>query len=365
MTRSAGKLDVATEGTRDARQRPTVNDIARVAGVSLATVDRVLNERPGVRQATIARVSAAIDTLGYVRDVSAANLAKQRHYELVFVMPELETEFLASLASAIEEFAEVGVNERTHVRLLTTPPRDPHALVASLDALDPADVDGVAILAPETPHVRDAITRLRHAGIAVVTMVSDLPSTAREHFVGIDNVAAGRTAGVLLGRFAGGEPGRVLVLVSSTQARDGVERRLGFDEIMSERFANLEVLPSLEGHDDPVNVSTILGNAIDAAVSDGGPPVRGVYSPAGGSRALIDTLIDRGLGEAVVVAHELTPESRDGLTTGVIDAVIAQNPGHVVRSALRVLRARSDGVDILPSQESVRIEVVLRENLPM
>jgi len=54
--------------------KPTVNDVARVAGVSLATVDRVLNERSGVRSITIDKVHNAVEHLGYVRDTAAANL---------------------------------------------------------------------------------------------------------------------------------------------------------------------------------------------------------------------------------------------------------------------------------------------------
>ena len=48
--------------------RPTVNDLAKAAGVSLATIDRVLNSRPGVREQTIRRVNAAIEQIGYVRE---------------------------------------------------------------------------------------------------------------------------------------------------------------------------------------------------------------------------------------------------------------------------------------------------------
>ncbi|WP_367648140.1 LacI family DNA-binding transcriptional regulator [Ruegeria arenilitoris] len=44
-----------------------MNDIARVAGASLATVDRVLNARPGVRGFTIEKVNKAIAELGYIR----------------------------------------------------------------------------------------------------------------------------------------------------------------------------------------------------------------------------------------------------------------------------------------------------------
>ncbi|MEO1576334.1 MAG: ATP-binding protein, partial [Pseudomonadota bacterium] len=50
---------------------------------------------------------------------------------------------------------------------------------------------------PETPSVRDAVKRARARGIAVVAFISDLPSSDRDHFVGIDNIAAGRTAAQL------------------------------------------------------------------------------------------------------------------------------------------------------------------------
>lgn len=135
---------------------------------------------------------------------------------------------------------------------------------------------------------------------------------------------------------------------------------LGFDRIMAERFPELDVLPSLEGHDDPATTEAALESALAAY-----PNVRAVCSPAGQAH-----ILSRVLGRApvsrkrVVVVHELTPHSRQGLMDGSVDAVIAQDPGHVVRSVMRVLRAKSDGLKILPSQERIRIEIVLRENLP-
>ena len=82
-----------TVPARSVMGKPTVHDIAKEAGVSLATVDRVLNRRPGVRTATVARVQAAIDKLGYVRDLSAANLARGRLYRLAFVLPDRKSQF--------------------------------------------------------------------------------------------------------------------------------------------------------------------------------------------------------------------------------------------------------------------------------
>ena len=81
--------------------RPTVNDIAREAGVSLATVDRVLNDRPGVRAKTVEAVQEAIRRIGYVRDVAAANLARQRDYRLAFVLPDTDSQFIRTLLGAL------------------------------------------------------------------------------------------------------------------------------------------------------------------------------------------------------------------------------------------------------------------------
>ena len=95
--------------------RPTVHDIAAEAGVSLATVDRVLNNRPGVRGVTRDKVERAIATLGYVRDVAAANLAKSRTYPLIFILPEGDNTFMCGLAAEVEAAKLRSAVERTAI----------------------------------------------------------------------------------------------------------------------------------------------------------------------------------------------------------------------------------------------------------
>ncbi|MEX0954835.1 MAG: LacI family DNA-binding transcriptional regulator [Rhizobiaceae bacterium] len=339
--------------------RPTVNDIAKTAGVSLATVDRVINMRPGVREKTVARVSAAIEQLGYVRDVTAANLARQRLYRMVFVLPDAPALFVDALRDAISEATSSSIADRTEVRIITFPNGNPHALVKSLRALSADDTDGVAIFAPETPHVRDAIARLKADGIPIVALVSDLPNTERDHFVGIDNIAAGRTAGFLMGKFIGKTGSSVMILVSSLQARDNVERRLGFDQVMAESFPQIEVLPSLENHDDDAVTERLVSEMLERRHD-----IAGIYSVGHGSRALVDVVREHERRKGItLIAHELTQVTREALHDNLMDAVISQDVGHIVRSALRVLRAKSDRRDIVQSQERIRIEIVIRENL--
>ena len=104
--------------------RPTVHDIAAEAGVSLATVDRVMNARPGVREKTKVKVEQAIEKLGYVRDVAAANLAKGRTYPFTFILPCNENAFMGELRDAVLQANERGRIERTQITIVDVPAFD-------------------------------------------------------------------------------------------------------------------------------------------------------------------------------------------------------------------------------------------------
>jgi LacI family transcriptional regulator len=346
--------------TAETYLNPTINDIARVAKVSLATVDRVLNARPGVRETTVKKVNKAIADLGYVRDAAAANLARGRVYNFVFVLPATTNEFLTSLEVEIEQLNRSLRHERTFLSFVRVAAFDPVALAAAIDAIDTSQVDGVAIFGPETPSVRDSVAHLKENGVTVVSLVADIPSSERDHCVGIDNVAAGRTAAQLLGKFLGDRRGKILVLTGSMLARDHLERRLGFDEVMGRDFPHLEVIASLEGRDDP----DLIERLIPDALADNGNVI-GIYSSAAGNEGLLrffDT--HHPDPKPVVVAHELTPLSRAALTRGQFDAVISQDPGHLIRSAVRIMRAKSDRMPLNMAQERIRIDVYLKENMP-
>ncbi|WP_170755710.1 LacI family DNA-binding transcriptional regulator [Ruegeria lacuscaerulensis] len=340
-------------------KKPTVNDIARVAGVSLATVDRVLNRRPGVRAVTVQKVQKAIDELGYVRDTAAANLARNRVYNFLFVLPDTDNEFVEAISSQIAEQSRDQFIERTRTSIKKVAPFEPQDIVNILDTVESLDVDGVAVFGPETPSVRDAVKRVRDKGVPVVALVSDLPSSERDHFVGIDNVSAGRTAAQLMGRFVD-RKGKVLVLTGSRLARDHLERRQGFDIVVAEDFPHLEVVASVEGRDDPDLIYTLLPEIFETY-----PDLVGIYSSAAGNAGLIQFLSENKLSEdLVIIAHELTPLSREALRLGTFDALISQDTGHIVRSAVRLLRATSDKVPFNKAQERIRIDIYLKENLP-
>lgn len=339
--------------------RPTVHDIAAEAGVSLATVDRVLNGRPGVRRQTVERVENAVRRLGYVRDVTAANLARRRIYPLVFVIPAGPNSFMRVLEAEIGAAMLRSPVERTSIRIETVPPVDSAAIVRVLDAIDPKSVTGVALVAADTDEVRAAVDRLISQGVQVATLVSDLPGSRRVHFCGIDNIAAGRTAGNLVGRFCAGRRGKVLMVAGSLKLSDHIDRASGFAAVLEAEFPDLEIIGPFETNDDADTVSQTVGMALDTD-----PLILAIYNLGAGNRGLIEAMRARRPRKPVIVAHEVTEDSRQALADGVFDAVINQDCGHEVRSAIRVLKAHADGLNPLSAQERIRIDVFLKDNLP-
>jgi len=339
--------------------RLTIHDVAREAGVSVATVDRVLNKRSGVRQQTVERVESTVSRLNYQPDRLAARLARAREYRLAFVLPASHTAFLDQLNSQLRDVTKRQEADRVHIQVQETDVFAGTALAETLRNLDD-QYDGVAVVALDHPLVREAIDNLENRGTKVVTLVSDLPSSRRGHYVGIDNAAAGRTAASLLGRFIGERKGAVGVIIGSLSLRDHVERRYGFEQVLRDEYPNLTWLPVEESRDDFKKVEAIASQMID-----NNPNLIGLYNTGAGNRGIISMLEGSGRADDIVfIAHELTPLTRQALSVGTVDAVINQDTGHEVRSAVRVLLSLIDDTNVMDDQERIRIDIYLRDNLP-
>ncbi|MBB4378627.1 transcriptional regulator, LacI family [Bradyrhizobium sp. Rc3b] len=341
----------------------TLKDIAREAGVSLATVDRVLHNRPGVRPDTVRRVQAAIERNAFQPHVAAAELARGRARRFAFMMPSGPNPFMQQIEAYLGEMSAWLSARRLSVEMVATDVFDPSVLAASLETLS-GDYDGVAVVALDHPGVRAAINDLVDAGTKVVTLVSDVPSSRRHHYVGIDNIAAGRTAGALVGRLAGQRSGKVAIVAGSQGLRDHAERIFGFNQVMASEFPALSVLPVLEGRDEDDRSEQVLARLLGKHTD-----IVGLYNVGAGTQGVAKALSDKALSDAgrdkvVFVGHDVTVLTRRLLLQGVMDAAISQNPGHEARAAVRVLLALARGEPILREQEKIRIDIVMRDNLP-
>src|SRR5690242_8090466 len=324
----------------------TLKDIAREAGVSLATVDRVLHNRPGVRPDTVRRVKEAIARNAFQPHVAAAELARGRARRFAFVMPSGPNPFMQQIEAYLGEMSGWLAARRLSAEMVATDVFDPSVLAASLEALS-GDYDGVAVVALDHPSVRAAINDLVEAGTKVVTLVSDVPSSRRHHYVGIDNIAAGRTAGALVGRLVGQRSGKIAIIAGSQGLRDHAERIFGFNQVMASEFSHLDILPLLEGRDEDDRSQQLISRLLGKH-----PDIIGLYNVGAGTQGVAAALTEAGRDKQIVfIAHDLTAMTRRLLLQGTLDVAISQNPGHEARAAVRVLLSLARNEPILSEQE--------------
>jgi len=334
-------------------------DVAREAGVSTATVDRVLHGRSGVKSRTAERVAAVVRRLDYRPDPAATRLARARHRSICFVLPGGGHSFVTMLAGEVRNLGHWLSEQRASAHIENVDSFAPEVVARCLAGLHGRH-DAVVVMALDHPQVRAAIDDLVVSGTVVVTLVSDVPSSRRSHYVGIDNVAAGRTAASLLGRFVGEREARVGIVLGSHALRDHAERLFGFQQVMAAEFPALKLLAPLEGHDDPVQTQPLVTRLLKRERE-----LAAIYTIGAGNRGIDAALRASGRADGLVwVCHELTAHTRRALLDGVADAVINQDAGHEIRSAVRLALARLGGERVVAAQERIRIDIFVKDNLP-
>lgn len=350
----------------------TTRDVANEAQVSLATVDRVINKRPGVKPATAERINQVIKKLGYVRDLSAANLAKKRTYKIRFILPDSDNPFMDQLKAEIEGIRALEMQQKTLIEITTVPALSVKALSSALLQAAREKLDGVVFVAIDNDEIKQTVNKVANSQTIPITIVSDIPSAPRAHFVGINNEAAGRTAASLLGRFLPcrqdlpqahlPQKQKIALVGGSMSLMDHMQRRHGFEQVIAEDYPHLEILPMLEGHDNNQLTEQLVDELLERH-----PDISGLYNLGAANEAVVKSLQKHQAkhnNKIYAIGHDLLPATRRALIDGTFDAVINQDPAHQVRSAVRVARTLVDKRPILASKERIRIDIYLKDNLP-
>jgi len=337
--------------------RSTLIDVAREAGVSPATVDRVLNNRAGVRGRTREIVLETARRLGYIGgDSTTAQSVPTEIYRLDFVLPVGTNTFMKMLHRELE--VQGARSAALDVRMHSIEGFNPDTLADKLHELR-GETRGVGVVALDHPTVREAIRSLSASGVKVVTLATDILHVPRVAYVGIDNRQAGRLAGYLLGRFLGtSEKKKIALFAGSLSYRGHEEREMGFRHILAESFPNLTIVELREMKDDRERAYTEA-----AALLDRHDDLAGIYNIGAGNQGIARAVRERQReGKLVFIGHEATEGTKELLLKGVMDAVIDQNPRVEAREALNIL---SQAVKGLPYESHPpRLQVIFKENIP-
>lgn len=339
---------------------PSMSDVAAAAQVSLATVDRVLNRRKGVKLRTVDRVLKAALALGYLSAEEGEKLAAPRPPNVAFLLPKGANPYLRLLGDKVRAIAETSLRDEVPLRCFFIESFDAGALAAALRH-HAGWADGIAFMAIDHPLVREAADEVCAGGTRLVTIVSDLPHPGREAYVGLDNQAAGRTAAYLLGRFCKVQRGSVALVAGSRNYRAHAEREMGFLSLVEELHPGLRVVGMREGHDDRnENYHHTL------SLLDQNSDLVGIYNVGGSSDGIGRALRERGKGgDVVFIGHGMTADTRRLLIEGIMDVVINSDPDQVIARTLeRFSRSPDASPNGHPRHRPLGMEVIFRENIP-
>lgn len=330
-------------------RRATVVEIARRAGVGTATVDRVLNARQGVREETRQRVEQAKAAIEKGIPAGPGN----EPWRLKVLLPELagaSTEYLGQC------FQEFGALRHATIECVFTKKMEPALLARKLRACAGHGLDAVAFQALEDPRVHNAVDFLHSLGIPTLGLLSGLANRHLIGTAGVDNRAAGRTAGFLMGRMAQ-QTGSVAIVTGGQLYRIHEDREMGFRAALRSGFPNIGNAIVVNGQDDASEIYQVVRSALDRH-----PDLVGIYNVGGGSEGIARALREVEVAdELVFIGHNLTERTQSYLLDGTMDIVLHLNMRDVAASATDAMIAH---LEYRPTTlRPLPTSVVTRENI--
>lgn len=340
-------------------ERPTVADVARLAGVSVATVDRVLNRRRPVRPETAEAVVQAAEALKYY----ATALMRQRaaglgpRLSLGFVLQKQSKLFYQALASALQEATQAASEVRATARIVFVEALSPAALVAAMRDLGQS-VDAMAAVAIDHPHIADEIARLRGDGVPTLSLLSPLSAAAATGHVGVDARKAGRTAGWAMARCLR-RTGPVGVLIGSHRYLGHEDRETGFRSYFRQHSPGTEILDSLAYLDDDAGAHGTMLELLSRQ-----PGLAGLYVIGGGIEGALSALREEQVSkDLALVCQGLDGSTRNALLDGTVDLVIDTPVEAVARRAVEALVAAATAPGTAIGRIDVPFEIHVSETI--
>ncbi len=340
-------------------KRATITDLARQAGVSVATVDRVLNRRLPVREDTALRVVAAAEAIGY----HATGLLRQRMTEvrqvtLGFLLQKRHDDFYKALAAELSQATKSSTSIRGKPVVEFMDELVPSFIAAKIREIG-ARVDVLAVVAVDHPLVSEAIEEIVVKGKFVLTLLSGLTTPACFGHIGVDARKAGRTAAWTISKLAK-NPGKIGILLGSHRYLSQETAEISFRSFMRENALEFQLLEPLVNLDD----QRIAYEAVVNMISSNKDLV-GIYMCGGGMEGLIRALRDEKAGDRIVaVCNELMPVTRSALIDGTIDMVLSTPMTKLAALAVDAMARAASGERFDgSSQVQLLAELFISENI--
>lgn len=321
-----------------------------MAGVSLSTVDRVINERGGVSEARRKKVLETARQLG-IKLVLPSNIRGILRFDVLIV--DTAADYFHRVTEAFGRQAQLF---QSRVVLMRRFWRESNEMdLVRLIKANKAPRQGLIVVGPDTAPVREALSEVIEKGTPTVLLTTNIEALSGATYVGIDNIKAGRVAARLMAH-ALSDSGKVLLITNSTRYLAHRQRIQGFTERLRILVPSIEIIGPIECHDDEHLTYSAVSRA---QVKD--PPI-GIYNTGGGSRGIHDAL-GRTRCRPFWISHEASEEHARMLETDILSVAIDQDPDAQVQISIQHLLFANGDLETAPNTLP-ELRIVIPENLP-
>ncbi|MDO8986018.1 LacI family DNA-binding transcriptional regulator [Cypionkella sp.] len=313
--------------------RATISDLAEKAGVSVSTIDRILNGREKVRAATAARVLAAAEELQfYAMPVLRERLNIDRpRIKLGFLLQQSHRTFYQMIADALRAAAEESPDP-VDIIIEHIDDLSPEAVSTRMLALG-EKVQALAVVTAEHARISYAIEALAAKGVPTYGLISELTSACGTGYIGLDNWRVGRTAAWAIAGLCK-RPGKVGILVGNHRYRCQELNESGFRSFCREHGSEFTLLEPLQTYEDKSIARDVTEQLLARE-----PDLVGLYVSGGGMVGVLDALKAAGRSRSVVtVGHEITEHTRNGLIDEDLALVMAHPISRLASEAIAQMR---------------------------
>ncbi|MGL4235398.1 LacI family DNA-binding transcriptional regulator [Tabrizicola sp.] len=340
--------------------RPTIHDVAREAGVSTATVDRVLNGREKVREDTARKVYEAARLIGY----HAAPLIGQRVHadlprlRLGMVLHKERQAFYQEFKTVAERAVTQAIGVRATLQVAFATSQSPKDFTSLMEGMA-GRVDAIAATAVTHPEVTEAVMRLNAKGIPCFALLNDFAQGVRQNYLGLNNLKVGRIAAHMIAT-AAHHAGKVAIFVGGYRWHGHELRETGVRSYLREHAPQFQVLDTL------INLETRqLTYEATLDLLGRHPDLRGIYCAGGGMEGAIAAVREaRQPGEVALVVNELTPESRAALISRHVTMVIGTPLQRLCDDLVRLAsEAVVEGMATVQGQHFLQPDLYLSESV--
>lgn len=339
-------------------RRPTIPDLATAAGVSVATVNRVLSGAANVRLATRERVQQAAEDIGFygVGSIQARVAAARPRLRLGVLLLQPHRPFYQNVARALQEAAAQAVGAEVDLRIEFLEDLSPKSTASRVLALG-VDCAAICVVAAAHPTVTEAVSQLQAGGTPVFALIAPLSTTGQVPYIGLDNWKLGRTGAWAFAHLCH-TPGKIGMLVGNPRFRNQEISEASFRSYFREFAQDFTLLEPL---------STFESAAVAQHVTEGllseHPDIVGLYVNGGGVTGAIAALHSTGMaGKVITVGHDLTAVTREALIDGSIQMIMSHPLDRLAANAITaMIRACEQNGTTLNS--IVPFEFYTRENI--